>query len=192
MRSFYQQCFGFDAVDIAENYCVLESASWTLSLVMVPDEAAATVRGAVPPRRRGEAPVKLAFEVPSIEDLRTMADSLGGQVDPSPTQWDFRGSRHCDGVDPEGCQWPSVSPHWRPLNSRLVAIVSPRWWPSDLPIRGHRFSPAGGTGFRSGSRRPAPASGAPHTCETHRDHDRIAKRGLLRQLRRHEQLPRVN
>jgi hypothetical protein len=43
----------------------------------------------------------------------------------------------------ELCQWPSVSPHWRPLNSPLVAIVSPRWWPSNLPTRGHRFSPAG-------------------------------------------------
>jgi hypothetical protein len=31
------------------------------------------------------------------------------------------------------CQWPSVSPHWRQRNSPLVAIVSPRWWPSDLP-----------------------------------------------------------
>src|SRR5579875_809322 len=31
-------------------------------------------------------------------------------------------------VRPGGCQWPSVSPHWRPLNSPLVAIVSPRWW----------------------------------------------------------------
>ena len=25
------------------------------------------------------------------------------------------------------CQWPSVSPHWRPLDSPLVAIISPRW-----------------------------------------------------------------
>ena len=27
------------------------------------------------------------------------------------------------------CQWPSVSPHLRPVNSPLVAIVSPHWWP---------------------------------------------------------------
>ena len=48
MRSFYQQCFGLDAVDTAENYCVLESASWTLSLVRIPDETAATIQVAVP------------------------------------------------------------------------------------------------------------------------------------------------
>ena len=50
-----------------------------------------------------------------------------------------------------GCQWPSVSPHRWPLNSPLVAIVSPRWWPSDLPTRGRRFSPAGvGSGSGEG------------------------------------------
>jgi hypothetical protein len=27
--------------------------------------------------------------------------------------------------------------------SPLVAIVSPRWWPSNVPTRGHRFSPRG-------------------------------------------------
>ena len=54
-----------------------------------------------------------------------------------------------------GCQWPSVSPRWRPLNSPLVAIVSPRWWPSDLPTCGHRFSPAGSwVAFRSGASPP--------------------------------------
>ena len=42
------------------------------------------------------------------------------------------------------CQWPSVSPHWRPRNSPLVAIVSPRWWPSEVPTGGHRISPRGG------------------------------------------------
>jgi hypothetical protein len=49
------------------------------------------------------------------------------------------------------CQWPSVSPHWRPRNSPLVAIISPRWWPSDVPTGGHRISPPGlwGRGVRS-------------------------------------------
>jgi len=31
------------------------------------------------------------------------------------------------------CQWPSVSPHWRPRISPLVAIFSPRWWPRISP-----------------------------------------------------------
>ena len=58
----------------------------------------------------------------------------------------------------EACQWPSISPHSRPVNSPLVAIVSPRWWPSDLPIRGHRFSPRG-VGSGSGQGRHPLAGG---------------------------------
>ena len=81
---------------------LLESEAWALSLVVVPDEIAATIQIAVPPRRRAEAAIKLAFEVPSIDDLRATVAGLGGQVDPSTTEWDFQGFRRCDGVDPEG------------------------------------------------------------------------------------------
>jgi predicted enzyme related to lactoylglutathione lyase len=56
----------------------------------------------VPARRREDVPVKLAFAVPSIEDVRHVAASLGGEVDREDDEWDFRGCRHCDGVDPEG------------------------------------------------------------------------------------------
>ncbi len=41
------------------------------------------------------------------------------------------GGRHPHGS--AGCQWPSVSPHWRPRISPLVAIFSPRWWPRISP-----------------------------------------------------------
>ena len=41
------------------------------------------------------------------------------------------------------CQWPLVSPYWRPRTSPLVAIVSPHGWPSNLPTRGRRISSPG-------------------------------------------------
>jgi predicted enzyme related to lactoylglutathione lyase len=102
MSAFYQQCFGFEAADGADDFCILESDGWTLSLVVVPDEIAATIHLSVPPRRRDGTPIKLAFEVGTIDDLRSVVHQLGGQVDPGATEWDFRGVRHCDGVDPEG------------------------------------------------------------------------------------------
>jgi len=48
--------------------------------------------------------------------------------------------------DPGGCQWPSEIPQLRPDNPPLVAIVSPRWWPSNLPTSG-----VGLAGVRSGA-----------------------------------------
>ena len=102
MCSFYRECFGLEIAETAEDYCVLESDTWTLSLVVVPDAVAATLQAPVPPARREGTPIKLAFGVPSIEDLRPVMARLGGRVDSGETQWEFRGLRHCDGLDPEG------------------------------------------------------------------------------------------
>jgi predicted enzyme related to lactoylglutathione lyase len=102
MRSFYEGVFEMTAVDEADDYCVLESESLTLSLVAIPDYIAAGIRLSDPPTRREAAPIKLAFTVDSIEHVRLVAATLGGAVDPSSTVWTFRDGVHCDGVDPEG------------------------------------------------------------------------------------------
>ena len=102
MCSFYRECFALQATDTAADHCVLESETWTLSLVVVPDSVAATLDLSVPPARRTTVPIKLAFPVSSIRDLRPVVLDFGGQVDPSSAEWEYRGFRHCDGVDPEG------------------------------------------------------------------------------------------
>jgi predicted enzyme related to lactoylglutathione lyase len=102
MCSFYERCLGLEAGDAAEGYAVLESDMWRLSLVVVPSSIAAAIQLAVPARRRETTAIKLAFRVPRIDDLRSPAAALGGQVDPTSTQWDFLGFRRCDAIDPEG------------------------------------------------------------------------------------------
>jgi predicted enzyme related to lactoylglutathione lyase len=102
VSAFYERCLGLVVADAAESYRVLESEAWTLSLVVVAHEVAATIDIAVPPRRREDLPVKLVFAVSNIEDVRRVAASLGGEVDGKGDEWDFQGWRHCDGVDPEG------------------------------------------------------------------------------------------
>ena len=102
MREFYTQCLGFETATSSEGYCILESDSLRLSLVAVPDAIAATIPIETPPRRRANVPIKLAFDVPVIDDVRTIAASLGGRVDPQTTEWSLHGMIHCDGIDPEG------------------------------------------------------------------------------------------
>ena len=102
MRTFYERCLGLDRGDTTEDYAVLESDMWRLSLVVVPPSVAATFQLSVPPRRREQTPVKLAFRVPRIDDLRSPAAALGGHVDPPSAEWDFLGFRRCDATDPEG------------------------------------------------------------------------------------------
>ncbi len=102
MESFYRACFGMDVVDQATDYTVLESEPLTLSLVQAPEEFTRSTGVSVPPRRRDQVPIKLAFGVGSIDDLRPRIAESGGAVDPVTSQWEFRGGIHCDAVDPEG------------------------------------------------------------------------------------------
>jgi predicted enzyme related to lactoylglutathione lyase len=102
MRSSYGTSFQMEIADDAHEYCVLESESLTLSLVRMPEQIAAAIVVSVPPLRREEVPIKLAFMVESIDVLRTVLAEFGGVVDPTTSQWEFRGGIHCDGVDPEG------------------------------------------------------------------------------------------
>jgi predicted enzyme related to lactoylglutathione lyase len=102
MRSFYRTCFQMDVVDEAHDYSVLDGEPLTLSLVTVPERVARTAAVSVPPSRRDQVPVKLAFVVDNIENLRPLFTELGGDIDPARSEWEFRGDVHCDAMDPEG------------------------------------------------------------------------------------------
>ncbi len=81
MVSFYEQCFGFAVADSDVSHAELESDAWTLQLVSVPAEVAATINIAVPLRRRVDVPLKLVFRVPELEAAAAKLSRLGGQVD---------------------------------------------------------------------------------------------------------------
>jgi predicted enzyme related to lactoylglutathione lyase len=103
MAAFYQRCFGMSQAEAGDgDFVVLASADWDLSLVRLPAAAAAAVAVTDPPARRSGSPVKLAFEVASLGELRPVLAAAGGQPGPVESAWDFRGRRHLDCLDPEG------------------------------------------------------------------------------------------
>ena len=97
MSAFYEACFALEVVaEEPGDFRVLESGEWTLSVVQIPEEVAASIVLSDPPARREEA----AISVPSMAQARTViADNAGRVVG---TEWDSRGCNHCDFVDPEG------------------------------------------------------------------------------------------
>jgi hypothetical protein len=57
MAAFYQVCFGFEVIDnSSEGYRILESETWTLSVVQVSEPIAATITLSRPPMRRENTP----------------------------------------------------------------------------------------------------------------------------------------
>jgi hypothetical protein len=89
MAAFYQHCLGLVSVNSSDGYRVLESDAWTLSLVQASGEPGTRTEITLPALRRAEVPIKLAFPVESIEQVRASAPTFGGLVDSPGSQWTF-------------------------------------------------------------------------------------------------------
>lgn len=100
MTAFYRQCIGLPAVETGDGYCGLQADALILWLVRGQHVPGADTHRAAPARRRSDAPVKLAFDVGSVERAARSIVACGGSI--APSTWDFAGYRRCDAVDPEG------------------------------------------------------------------------------------------
>ena len=99
MAAFYRQCIGLMPVETGDRYCGLRADALTLWLVRG-QELPGCADSEAPARRRSEVPVKLAFDVGSIEQASSAIAALSGSI--TPISWDFAGYRRCDAIDPEG------------------------------------------------------------------------------------------
>ena len=102
VSAFYAEVAGLRTTHTEQGYVVLESSGFQLVVVAIPAQLAASIHVTVPPERREDTAVKLVLPVLSIAAARLVAHSLGGQLNPPEDEWEFQGSRVCDGHDPEG------------------------------------------------------------------------------------------
>ncbi len=103
VAAFYAALGGLVEVESSDgDFLTLESEHLQVSFVRVPAHVAAAYPLSDPVERRSDAPVKLVLPVSDLEAARAAAAGLGGSVDPVEGEWDWRGSRHVDAVDPEG------------------------------------------------------------------------------------------
>ena len=102
IATFYQAILDL-AVEHADDDCVvLASASFELVVHKLPERIAASVEIAHPPRPRTDTPIKPIFQAANLANVRAIAPLHGGELLPLEREWEFRGVRVCDGVDPEG------------------------------------------------------------------------------------------
>ncbi len=85
-----------------EHHIVLHDADFELVIHGIPEHIAATIRITTPPEIREDTQIKICLPVTSIEQARSKAGQLGGRIFPKAKEWVARGSRACDGSDPEG------------------------------------------------------------------------------------------
>lgn len=99
---FYSELVGLPIVQREPDHVVLESPSYQLTVVAMAAELAAQICISSPPERREDTAIKLCFAVPDLALARTVAARWGGALAGPEREWEFKGSRVCDGWDPEG------------------------------------------------------------------------------------------
>ena len=102
VKAFYERVLSLNVEHVEDDHVVLESPTFQLVILKVPEHIASSIEIETPPKRRTETPIKLAFEVPSISAARAIAHLHGGELFPPEREWTFQGYRVCDGLDPEG------------------------------------------------------------------------------------------
>jgi predicted enzyme related to lactoylglutathione lyase len=99
---FYTECCGLSMAHSEDDHVVLESPTFQLVILAIPESIAGSVSVATPPVRRENTPIKLVFHVNSIGAIRKVITGLGGELNPPEREWTYQGRRVCDGHDPEG------------------------------------------------------------------------------------------
>lgn len=100
LAAFYRECIGLTPAEAGDGYRELRADGLVLWLVRGRQSPDADTDRDGSVRRRSEVPVKLAFEVGSIERVAASIEACGGAM--AQTSWNFAGYRRRDAVDPEG------------------------------------------------------------------------------------------
>ena len=99
---FYSAVACLDVQSVQEGFAVLSGESSRLVIVRIPKHIAASIDISTPPERREDTPVKLVFSVEDIALVRNRAAERGGAIAAVEREWEFEGTKVCDGHDPEG------------------------------------------------------------------------------------------
>jgi hypothetical protein len=102
VTAFYSAVAGLAVTSSENDHVVLESPSFQLVVVAIPEKIALEIEISSSPVRRENTAIKVVFFVSSISAARAAAIDFDGQLNPSEQEWTFQGHRVCDGFDPEG------------------------------------------------------------------------------------------
>ena len=102
VSDFYASVVGLTVTHREGDHVLLAGRALDLVKQAIPASIADAIEITTPPTRREETPIKLIFPVASISAVREAAARYGGEIDPPHREWRYRGSRVCDGHDPEG------------------------------------------------------------------------------------------
>ena len=102
LAHFYADLLGWPITEQQADYQQLVHQGFELTLVQVPPAIAARIVVQEPPLPRSDSACKPLFQVADLDQARQRAACAGGRLYEAEREWQFKGARVCDGVDPEG------------------------------------------------------------------------------------------
>jgi predicted enzyme related to lactoylglutathione lyase len=99
---FYSAVVGVAPQAIEKGFAILGSKPSQFIIVCIPKRIADAIDIATPPVPRENTPLKPMFAVEDIAVARDRAAELGGAMNAVECEWEFEGTKVCDGHDPEG------------------------------------------------------------------------------------------
>jgi predicted enzyme related to lactoylglutathione lyase len=102
VASFYTRVFAAQLVREDADHAELEFEAFRLVVQRIPEQYAKNVVITIPPQRREHGAIRLNFRVGDVAKLRSVARSLGGEIDDKPPPWAGADARFHLGHDPEG------------------------------------------------------------------------------------------
>ena len=108
LARFYEAMTGLAVRAADRTVTVLASDGFELVIHALPDEPPARR----PSVAREDVYIKPIFPVASLSEARERAAALGGQLRPRNEEWEARGFRACEAIDPDGnvIQFREVAP----------------------------------------------------------------------------------
>jgi predicted enzyme related to lactoylglutathione lyase len=103
--AFYIGALGLTRVSGDQDHALLKCDGFELVVHQIPKQMADTIVITRPPVRRVWGAIRLDFPVARVADARSLARSLGGDVDEAPPPWAERDAGFFFGYDPEGNQF---------------------------------------------------------------------------------------
>jgi predicted enzyme related to lactoylglutathione lyase len=99
LAEFYERVTGMPIRRTAADHIVLESGSFQLVVLQIPEHIAKSITIESPPVQREQTAIKLVF---FVDDLAHAREAAGGALNGPEREWKFDGATVCDGYDPEG------------------------------------------------------------------------------------------
>lgn len=102
LAKFYEEALDLNVVESGDGYICLENSGIEVNILQMNRKEAKKIHVEQKFTIREETPIKCSFLVSTFDQVYKAITKYGGSIKSEVEAWDWRGTIHLDGYDPEG------------------------------------------------------------------------------------------